>query len=104
MKFRLINSTRIQQFVSQVGDLDLTKISISNDPNLAFYNFYNLVFNIFNRSFPLKTKKVGCKTMNAPWCNRKLKLCIKKKYKLYNMMKRGIVSRRSFNIYKKLLI
>ena len=42
--------------------------------------------------------------MNAPWCNRKLKLCIKKKYKLYIMMKRSIVSRRLFNIYKKLLI
>ena len=35
--------------------------------------------------------------------NDKLKKCIKKKYKLFNLLKRGLISRNSFKMYKKSL-
>ena len=35
---------------------------------------------------------------------KKLKLCIKKKYRLFNYLKRGLISRREFNVFKNTLI
>ena len=52
-------------------------LTMSNDLNSVFYTFYKLFFDIFNKSFSIKIKKVSFKTMIAPWCNRKHKLCIK---------------------------
>ena len=59
--------------------------------------------NTYQASFPLRKKKIKTNNINAPWCSRKLKLCIKKQYKLYNYMKRGLISRRSFRTYKNML-
>ena len=31
-------------------------------------------------------------------------MCIRKKYRMYNLMKRGLITRRSFNVYKNILV
>ena len=54
--------------------------------------------------FPIKVKKVKKSSVNAPWVNQKLKFCFQNKFKLYNVMRRGIISKQSFKTYKRLLI
>ena len=74
-----------------------------DDPDKAFESFFNKLFNIYKKCFPIKKKKIKNNLLNQPWINTILKKCIKKKYYLYNLLKRGRITRRSFNIYKKTL-
>ena len=52
--------------------------------------------------FKLK-KRLRNNLLCKPWVNPILKRCIKKKYFPYNLFKRGLISRRSFNRYKNTL-
>ena len=65
--------------------------------------FFDKLNGIYNLCFPLKNKKIKEKSISAPWMTNKLKKCIRKKYKLYNEYKRGLITKRSFNVYKNLL-
>ena len=41
--------------------------------------------------------------INAPWVTPTLKKCIKKKYVLFNLLRRGLIRRQQFNRYKNAL-
>ena len=103
-RFRLITQNRIRNFIDYVNNQDFTSIFQIINPNLAFNKFYQNIMNSFNKFFPIKTKKVKKNNIDAPWVNQKLKFCIKKKFRLYNLMRRGLISKQSFKTYKKMLI
>ena len=48
--------------------------------------------NSFDKFFSIKAKKVKKHNINAPWVNQKLKLCIRKKFRLYDLMHMQLVS------------
>ena len=104
VKFRLINENRKLTFISKINNLDLTDIYQIHDPGIAFSCFYNRIFDVFNSCFPIKTKVIRNEIINAPWCTHKLKLCLKKKFELYNLKKRGLITNRIFNVYKRTLL
>ena len=103
-KFRLFNSTSLENFKEKINDTSFLDVFETENPDEAFKFFYDKLFKIYNEAFPVKIKKIFVNNIKAPWVNRKLRLCIKKKFKLYNLMMRGIVSKRSYNAYKKTLV
>ena len=103
-KFRSITQNRIRDFIEYINNFDFTNIFQIIDPNLAFDTFYRNVMHSFEKFFPIKTKRVKKSIINAPWVNKKLKFCIRKKFRLYNLMRRGLISKQSFKTYKRMLI
>ena len=102
-KFRRINQNAIQNFISCFYTDTFRDVFLSNNPNTAFNLFHDILKRIFDSCFPLRTKKVKSRDIDAPWVTCTLKKCIKKKYVLFNLFKRGLISKRSYTNYKNRL-
>ena len=103
IKFRIFDENNFYNFTSLLTNLSFNQILNINDPNNRFNYFFNSLLRFYNSSFPIKKKKVKNNTINAPWVTPDLKKCIKKKYKLFNLLKRGLITKRDFNTYKNTL-
>ena len=75
----------------------------SDNSNSCFNRFFTHFFRIYNNSFPIKKKKIKSNSINLPWITPELRRCIKKKYRLYNLYRRGLISKRDFNTFKNML-
>ena len=78
VKFRLIDNTKIQIFIDQIRNLNLENILTGENINVDFGNFYDCLFNLYNRCFPIKQKRIKEGDKRVPWMSMKLKKCIKK--------------------------
>ena len=103
VKFRLFNRLHDEKFVELVNSHDFGPLYNIDNSNDAFSYFYSKLFDCYNLAFPIKNKIIKCTKVNAPWVNFKLKKCIKKKYRLFNLFKRGLITKRQFIVYKKTL-
>ena len=103
IKHRLINQSNMLSFIDDFNNYDFTDIYSAQDPDTAFTLFYNTLYNLYRDSFPVKKKRFRRGRLSEPWVSPLLKRCIKKKFRLYNLLKRGIISRNTFNKYKKVL-
>ena len=103
IRYRIFNEVNITNFISLINNFDFSHIFNIDDPDNAFSQFYSTLLNIYNAQFPIKRKSIKNNKMFSPWVNKTLKLCIQKKYRLFNSLKRGLISRRDFNIYKNTL-
>ena len=103
IKHRVFNEVNLNKFVISCNSTTFDDVFNSVDVNNAFNLFYNRLMNLYDKSFPIKQKIIRNKGIHAPWVNHKLKKCIQKKYKLFNLFKRGIISKHQFNVYKSLL-
>ena len=104
ISYRKLNDETVNNFISQVQDANFDNVYETFCPNAAFTLFYEKIMSIYNNAIPIKRKRAKSHKANPPWMIHKLKLCIRKKYKLYNLLKRGLISRSRFNTYKKTLI
>ena len=104
VKFRSLSGVNIQRFISSIDNVDFTSVYSAENPNDAFKFFYDKFFHVFNSSFPIQKKKLNRKKSKEPWVTPLLKKCIKKKYFMYNLLRRGLILRRDFLKYKKLLL
>ena len=102
VRYRLVNDVNKIDFINQINEANF-EIDESQCPDNEFTEFYNKLYDIYNNSFPIKRKKIKNNTINQPWVTFKLKKCIRKKFKLYNMLRRGLIQRQSFLKYKNLL-
>ena len=103
IKYKFFSNDLINNFITQVNNLDFSNLYDFENVDDAFSVFYTTLYDVYNTVFPTKTKKIKHNLLNQPWVTPKLRRCIKKKYHLYNLMKRGIINRRSFIVYKNLL-
>ena len=103
VKYRLINSVNTNSFVSAVQNMYFDDILDADEPDSAFSIFYNKLFNLYKANFPVKKRKSKKTSLKSPWMTYKLKQCIRKKFRLYNLLKRGHILRRDFNSYKNTL-
>ena len=103
IKFRLMKPNNFNMFADKVNSANFNDVYRDNDPDRAFNCFFNKLFDIYKACFPIKKKKIKNNFLNQPWVSPTLKKCVKKKYYLYSLLKRGLISRRSFNAYKKTL-
>ena len=74
-----------------------------DEPNNAFQYFYDQLYKIYDSSFKIKTKTFKINVNKDPWITPNIRKCIRKKYYMYNLLKRGLITRRIFNIYKNML-
>ena len=83
----------------------LTNISLDSglgNHNLVMTNYLNVLMTSYNETFPLL--KSGKKTFDyAPWLSFKLKLCIRKKSKLYRLYMSGKISKITYTSFRNQL-
>ena len=103
IQFRLINNDTKAAFVNLVEALDFHEVYDTRPLNVAFEIFFTKLFEIYNSAFPIKKKRMKNNLINAPWVTPQLKRCIKKKFALFNLLRRGLIQRQTFNKYKNLL-
>ena len=104
IKLRPLSVTSVEEFKSKIQSCSFLDVYSLSDCNDAFECFYNKIFKTYRECFKIKKKRLKTNLINAPWVNKRLKLCIKKKFRLYNEYKRGLISKRDFNMYKKMLV
>ena len=104
IKCRLINQVTITKFIESVNNFSFDEVLDISDVNDAFSRFYKYLFNLYDKAMPVVTRKIKKKTHKAPWITKKLKICIKRKYYLYNLYRRGLIRKREFNVYKNVLV
>ena len=103
IKYRLVNENNVNAMINIVENSNLDYIFHISDPNEAFDEFYSQLKSNYDSFCPVIGKKIKQNSVNAPWVTPKLKKCIKKKFLLYNLFKRGVLDKRSFVWYKNLL-
>ena len=86
---RVINDDNIATFINLMCDADFWEVFQNQQLNHAFDQFYFKLLRIYNSAFPVRKKKVKNSLINAPWVTPQLKRCIRKKYVLFNFLKRG---------------
>ena len=67
--------------------------------NQVFDSYFNRVFDLYERAFPLTKALTGTKE-TAPWLTSKLKQCIKKKAKLYKLYLKGKVTKLQYVCFR----
>ena len=103
IQFRCINDVSLQNFIHLMNSVDFDDVFRCQHVNEAFDIFFTKLFDAYNSAFPIKKKKMKNNLINAPWVTPQLKKCIKKKYLLFNLLRRGLIQRRRFAIYKNAL-
>ena len=91
---RLITAGAISNFISSISLTDFDQVFNCNDVNTAVGLFWEKLWKAYSSSFPIKRKKVKSNLINAPWITPEIKKCIKKKYKLFNFLKSGLIQKR----------
>ena len=101
--YRLITENSTRSFLSHIERSNLNSILNIHDPNDAYQRLNQKLFECYDECFPVKTKRIKSNPINAPWITLTLKKCIKKKYTIYNLYKRGLIGKGQFLWYKNLL-
>ena len=104
VKYRIFSEVNHNRFRCLLNDLSMENILNFNEPNSCFNYLFDNFFRIYNLSFPIKKKKIKRNMVNAPWMTSDLKRCIAKKYRLFNLLRRGLISKKDFNTYKNILV
>ena len=81
-KFRRINQNAIQNFISCFYTDTFRDVFLSNNPNTAFNLFHDILKRIFDSCFPLRTKKVKSRDIDAPWVTCTIKNVLRKNMNL----------------------
>ena len=75
---------------------------ITGDLNGSFENYFTKIFKAYDVAFPVVVSSLKPKH-SVPWLSYKLKLCIKKKTKLYKLHMKGKISKADYTVYKNRL-
>ena len=70
--------------------------------NLVFNNYFSLLFETYENSYPIRTQDVN-EIKDNPWITPRVKECIKKKSRLYRMFVRGAIPKESYTYYRNRL-
>ena len=90
IKKRIINDKNRSKFIKCISDRkNILRFQANNksEPSLEakYNNYFDEISNIYNKCFPIVTRKVHNKILSKPWLTPKLQKLIKKKNKLFSI-------------------
>ena len=101
--FRIKNSNNYEKFSKELQKINWEELLTLPNTNDNFKLFYNIVYDYYNKCFPIKTKYVSTKRLRNAWLTNGLLNSIKHKCKLFKMYKLGTVSHDTFKQYRNVL-
>lgn len=102
IQFRPLTETNKLIFSNKLNDIEWSDI-FGNDVNLNFDKFLQIIHEIYNKSFPIRTKYISEKRLNNPWITQAVINSIKTKNNLYKDFKVGIVTEDFYKQYRNTL-
>lgn len=95
-----------EKFIDLIRSTDFNVLldSNNNNPNISMSLVTKKLYDKMNQSFPLKTMKNKNKSRHSEWMNSDLKRLITKKNRLLKLSREGKITRRSYNVYRNLLV
>ena len=103
IKYRLIDDFRIRKFKCAINNSLQHIVEGEADAARAFDKFFELLNNLYNKYFPIKTKIVTNKSLRHPWVTEILVRSIKKREKMSRLAKRGRIDRQVFIEFRNLV-
>ena len=80
--YRVHNQTNLDNFKLDLMNTDWKPFYDSNDPNECFDIFHTLLYTIYERNFPLKSKEIKPHHQNKPYITEEIKKLIKERNRL----------------------
>ena len=100
-KKRVYNARNNAVFTSSVSDINLRVIN--NDMNMTYNYYFSSVYDLYNTALPLMTKVIK-DGKDCPWIPLAIRICIKKKAKLYGMYIRGTIDKVYYTLFRNHVI
>ena len=75
---------------------------LNGDLSQNSLSFLTLLYNSYDRFLPTKFKPTVSRN-SSPWITNDIIILIRKKYKLFNFLRRGSIPRHHFCVYRNLL-
>ena len=102
ISFRSMTKGNKETFANKIGAIDWSSL-LTLDLNTNFNIFLEKLHEIYNESFPLKTKFICEKRLNNPWITQAVINSIRTKNNLYKDFKVGAVSKEHYRQYRNSL-
>ncbi|CAL4184363.1 unnamed protein product, partial [Meganyctiphanes norvegica] len=100
IKYRLIDDVRIRKFKFALNT-ELQRIFINvTDAATAFDKFFEVLNNLYNKYFPIKTKIATNKSIRHPWVNETLVRRIKVRERMSKAVKKGLIDRQVYTEFR----
>ena len=103
IKFRTFDDFSIKKFNFALSRSLVSLLDGVNDPKTAYTKFHNLIEELYNKYFPLKTKIVSKKSQSKPWVNQVLISRIKIRDKLSKFSRKGRIARDVYTRFRNTL-
>ena len=103
IKFRDYSDTNYNKLAHDIENIIPTIDYESLSSNEVTEKFVDWLHDTQNKYFPVKNKTISLKRLQSPWITNELLSLIDKKHKLFNDLKRGLITKLSYNTYKNLL-
>ena len=103
VQFRKTTTEGKQLFSDKLNSINWTNLFNTNNVNTNFALFLNKIKEIYNQSFPIKTKYISEKRVNNPWISQAVLNSIKLKNNLYKDFKIGNINENYYKIYRNIL-
>ena len=97
--FRDCSDSYHEVFQNNLENFDWVSLR-NNDVDTYTYNFISALNNIFQTSFPLRTKVVTTKYFSNPWHNSELKRLTDARVKYHNLYKQGHVTLHEYSQFR----
>ena len=78
-------------------------LELLEDMNMTFDYYFLQLFELYDSAFPITTENNPKDLTNCPWITPRIKVCIKKKSKLYRMYLRGTIPKIAYTFYNNRL-
>ena len=100
-KYRLIDDFRIRKFKSAISNNSVIQAIMHNkSAEVAFSSFFNTFNQLYDKYFPIVTKKVTKKNILKPWITSKMIENIKRKHNLAGLAKKGKIDKKTYTDFK----
>ena len=100
---RRFTSENVVRFNNEIRSMSWSTVISSNDTNVSYDNFSDLITNVYNKCFPVELKVVKEKCMLNKWMTKGLLKASKRKQVLYKkfMNKKTIKSENEYKKYSR---
>ena len=103
-KYRLIDDLRIRKFRSAILNNSVIKaIPNKTSAEAAFSSFLTVFNQLYEKYFPVITKKITKKTILKPWITNVMIEKIKRKHNLAKLSKKGKIDKKTYSDFKNVL-
>ena len=100
VKYRTFDDFSVRRFNLELSNSLTSLLDGISDPKIAFTRFHNLINDLYEKYFPIKTKILSKKSQSKPWVNQTLISRLKIRDKLGKLSSKGRIDRKIYTMFR----